>query len=258
MVGCENGLLSYEPQKVKGFEAGIKGYFFGRRLIADLSLYRYKFSNLQVTTFDPTTLSFLIQNAGGSRSQGAEFQAQFQATPALSVRTALSYTDLKYTDYSSGPCYQGQPIQPTVPLSQRAIRGCYAIAGSTGGEQYLTGARYGDSPFQGNVGATFTQPIGRNSVDFTLDFYTYSQAPRGIAYYVTGGEAHSLLNGAIRFQTPGNRWELAVIGTNLLNDTWYPVPATAKPYGFFTATSGDWTSVLQPPRQITLQLTARF
>jgi iron complex outermembrane receptor protein len=257
VVACENRALSYEPQKVKGFEGGVKGYLLDRRLLIDLALYRYKFTNLQVTTFDASTLSFLIQNAGGSRSQGAELALQYQATEALQLRASVAYTDLKYTDYSTGPCYDRQPIQPFVPLDQRQKFACYAIPGTTSGEQYLTGTRYGNAPFQSIVGGTYSRELANGlSLEFTLDWYYYDGAPRRV-FYALGGEAHSLFNGSIRLKPKGGLWEAALIGTNLANDIWFP-GARSKPYGLFTATSGDLVSVLQPPRQVTLQVTRRF
>jgi iron complex outermembrane receptor protein len=258
VTGCENDLLTYDPQKVKGFEGGIKGYLLDRRLLLDLSVYRYKFTNLQVTTFDPTTLSFLIQNAGGSRSQGGELQLQYNATEELQLRATVAYTDLKYTEYSSGPCPQGSPILPTAPISQRQEYLCYAIAGATSGQQFLSGTRYGSAPLQTDLGAIYRRTLTNGwGVDATVDWYFYSRGPRRIRYAL-GGEAHSLFNASIRASSPDKLWEVALIGTNLANDIWFPVPPTEKPFGVFTATSGDLQSVLQPPRQVTVQLTRRF
>jgi len=257
VTGCENKLLSYEPQKVKGFEGGVKGYLLDRRLLLDFAVYSYKFTNLQVTTFDATTLSFLIQNAGGSRSRGAELQLQYQATDDLQLHTSIAYTDLKYTSYSTGPCYDRQPIQPFVPLSQRQAYGCYAIPGTTSGAQYLDGTRYGNAPLQAIAGGVYTAHLANGlSLEFALDYYFYSHAPRRV-FYALGGEAHSLVNASVRLSPQDARWEVALIGTNLANDTWYPV-GTSKPYGLFTPTSGDLTSILQPPREVTLQVTHKF
>jgi iron complex outermembrane receptor protein len=257
VVGCENRLLTYEPQKVKGFEGGIKGFLLDRRLLVDLALYRYKFTNLQVTTFDATTLSFLIQNAGGSRSQGAEFQLQYQATDDLQLHASVAYTRLKYTRYSSGPCYARQPILPFTPLDQRQAFQCYAIAGTTSGEQYLNGTRYGNAPFQSIVGGVYTAHLDHGlSLEFAGDWYFYNRAPRRV-FYAVGGEAHSLFNASIRLRPQDSSWEVALIGTNLANDKWFPV-GTEKPFGLFTSTSGDLNSVLQPPRQVTLQLMHKF
>lgn len=265
VVACENDLLTYDNQKVDGFEAGIKGYFFDRRMIADLTVYSYDYTNLQVTSFDPTTLSFLIQNAGGSRSQGFELQLQYQVSDSFRLRFGTAYTDLKYTDYSSGPCFGGQPRNLYVPLNQREAYLCYENAVrddpavAKPGEQYLTGTRYGGAPFQAILGGTYTHEFESGFVlEATLDYYYYSRAPRRILYSL-GGESHSLLNGSIRLSAPESDWDLALIGTNLTDDIWFPVPVTEKPYGAFVGgTAGDLTSVLQPPRQITLQITRRF
>lgn len=258
VIGCENDLLTYDAQKVKGFEGGFKGFLFDRRLLLDFAVYSYKFSNLQVTTFDPTTLSFLIQNAGGSKSKGAELQLQYRATERLQLRSSIAYTDLKYTTYSSGPCPQGSPILATVPTAQRQEYLCYAIPGTTSGEQYLSGTRYGGAPLQANLGATYSQTLTNGwELDATADWYFYSRAPRRIRYAL-GGDAHSVFNASVRVTSPDKLWEAALIGTNLANDIWFPVPTTEKPFGLFTATSGDLQSVLQPPRQVTLQLTRRF
>ncbi|BCW90948.1 Vitamin B12 transporter BtuB [Alphaproteobacteria bacterium SO-S41] len=266
VIGCENDLLSYDNQKVDGFEAGVKGYFFDGRLTADLTLYSYDYKNLQVTSFDATTLSFLIQNAGGSRSQGFEFSAQYKVSEEFRLRFGTAYTDLKYTDYSSGPCFSGQPKNAYTALDNRQAYLCYEnrvrLPGETAaipGEQYLSGTRYGGAPFQAVVGGTYSHEFESGlNLEMTLDYYYYSRAPRRITYSL-GGEAHSLINGSIRLSSADADWDVALIGTNLTDDTWFPVPVTEKPYGaFIGGTSGDLASVLQPPRQFTLQITKRF
>jgi len=129
--------------------------------------------------------------------------------------------------------------------------------GTTSGEQYLNGTRYGNAPFQGIVGANYTRTLANGmSLGMTLDYYYYDRAPRRV-FYALGGESHSLVNASIRLSPENGTWEAALIGTNLANDIWFP-GARSKPYGLFTPTSGDLVSTLQPPRQVTLQFTRRF
>jgi hypothetical protein len=145
-----------------------------------------------------------------------------------------------------------------VAAGQRQEYLCYAIPGTASGEQFLSGTRYGGAPLQTNLGATYSQTLANGwELDATADWYFYSRAPRRIRYAL-GGDAHSVFNASVRVTSPDKLWEAALIGTNLANDIWFPVPTTEKPFGLFTATSGDLQSVLQPPRQVTLQLTRRF
>lgn len=260
VIGCENAKLTYKPQKASGFEGGIKGYLMDRRMFFDLSVYRYKFTNLQVTNFDPTTISFDIRNAGASRSQGVELQLQYKAMRNLQLRGSVAYTDLKFTDYSSAPCYQMQPVLPFAPVAQRQQYSCYAIApGATTGEQFLSGTRYGRSPLQTNLGATYTQDLHIGwSLETSLDWYYYSKEPLPRITYASRAPAHSLFNASLRLTSNDDKWEMALIGTNLANKTWYVTPVSEKPLGTFTPSSGDLPTFLQPPRQVTFQITRRF
>src|SRR3546814_709340 len=54
--------LRVESEKAKGGEFGIKSQLLDRTLLLQLTTYLYDFNNLQVTSFDPTTISFIIKN----------------------------------------------------------------------------------------------------------------------------------------------------------------------------------------------------
>src|SRR3546814_14404152 len=62
--------LRVESEKAKGGEFGIKSQLLDRTLLLQLTTYLYDFNNLQVTSFDPTTISLIIKNAASVRIKG--------------------------------------------------------------------------------------------------------------------------------------------------------------------------------------------
>lgn len=100
---------SYDQQKVKGFEGGVKALLFGDALRLNMAAYTYKVSGMQVSlTQGPAQFT---TNAASARSKGFEFDANWK-TPVegLSLRGGFAYTRARYTDYVGAPCYAGQTV----------------------------------------------------------------------------------------------------------------------------------------------------
>jgi iron complex outermembrane recepter protein len=234
-----NSALAYNAETVKGGEVGAKGSFLNGRLTADLTLYRYDYTNLQVQVFDPITTSFTIQNAASSRSQGVDAEARYQMTSALQVHGSLVYTDLRYVKYPNASCYVGEPASQCV-----------------GGEtQDLSGSRYGGAPLTINYGGVFDRAVvGNYHVGISADAYFTSKTPPYLLEPVAVQGAVTIVDAAIRFYPAEGPWEISLIGKNLGNALRL-VGFLDKPYGV----AGDVTGTIgNPPRQITLQATYRF
>ena len=102
--------FSYLPQKVKGFEAGVKGRFLDGLLSADLALYSYKINDLQVQVTVQGTIQQLL-NAGKVSSKGAELALTLRPAHGLSLYGNIAYADAKYDQYFAN-CYAGQLTRP--------------------------------------------------------------------------------------------------------------------------------------------------
>jgi outer membrane receptor protein involved in Fe transport len=240
---CTNpsSLLEYQPEKARGEEVGAKASLLGGRLYADLTFYRYEYTNLQVTSFDAATTSFFTQNAATALNQGVEMKARYNVNPDLQVHGFLTYTDLHFETFDDAECYSGQTVST----------GC-----SVNGVQNLSGTAYGGAPWEANLGATYHRHLmGEWAMGLAGDLYYHSKTPRpNNDPLATGGDEYWIGNASLRFYQENGPWEAAIIATNL-GDTRYVQPAaTAKPLG----APGDLIGTVGAPREVSLQLTYRF
>src|SRR3546814_16739188 len=72
--------FDFESEKVRGFEAGAKTSLMGGRLRADVTAYTYKFTDLQVNTYNPATISYTLANAGALKQVGIDATAYYDVT----------------------------------------------------------------------------------------------------------------------------------------------------------------------------------
>ena len=70
--------FDYAPETAKGFDAGAKAILFDRRMTLNATIYTFDYKNLQVLVYYPTTISFLVGNAGLLRTRGVELDGSYQ------------------------------------------------------------------------------------------------------------------------------------------------------------------------------------
>jgi outer membrane receptor protein involved in Fe transport len=235
-----DSLLEYKPEKAKGGEIGAKASLLDGAFYADLTFYRYQFTNLQVTSFDAATTSFFTTNAASALNQGFEAKVRYNVDHDLQLHGFVAYTDLYFQSYPGAECYSGQA----------------ATTGCVGGVQDLSGTAYGGAPWEINVGANYRRELsGDWDLGLAGDLYCRTRTPRpNNDPSAPGGEAYCQENASLRVYQAHGPWELAVIGVNL-GDVRYVLPAgTGKPLG----APGDLDSIVGPPREVTLQATYRF
>ncbi len=232
--------LSFAPEKAKGGEIGAKGKFVDNRLTLNAAIYNYKFTGLQLTSFDADTVAFSIRNAAAARTKGAEVDASFTVDENLTVRGAVGYNKARYTNFLGAPCY----------TAETAAQGC------VNGVQDLSGTPLVRAPaWNVSGGATYDAPVTQAmnlgvSLDgrYTSGYWMQeNQNPLG---YQKG---FLLLNASVRVHEPDDRWEVALIGKNLTNK-YYGVGSQDKTF----APTNEVTVSMGRPREIALQGTVRF
>lgn len=240
VYGTTPSLLSFSPEKSKGFEAGIKGELAGRSIRFDLVAYRYTFTDLQLTSFEPTLIAYFIKNAGRSRTTGVEASIAWQATPDLSLHATGSYNDAKYLTFRSAQCYLKIVGTPA------CANGFYDRSG-----QSLPRA----PKWTFNLGGSYEREVGSDlkagvssEVIFTDRFLTDEQgSPDGVV------DAFWRLNASVHIGSADDRWELALIGRNL-TDRYYQLVSNDKTFG----TPGEYGGFALRPREVVVQATVRF
>jgi outer membrane receptor protein involved in Fe transport len=260
---------TFLPEKVHGFEAGLKSELIDRQLIFNLTGYWYDYDDLQVAVFDTQIHSFRTQNAAKARIKGLELQTSFspRAVPGLSLHASGALNDAKFRSYL-GDCYAGQ--------SQSL--GCNQVLNTSTGrytEQDLAGVQMRKAPkFTGTFGGYYETPVSSKLMfSFSSDL-EYSDG------YITSTNynpysyqsAYTKVDASVRLFTPDKRWELAVIGRNL-SDTLSLINAndrngTGGGKGGTTTCATltqtncdrlpDITGTPSLPRQVTIQVTYRY
>lgn len=240
IYGTNPGVLSFDPEKSKGFEAGIKGELAGRSVRFDLVAYRYTFDDLQLTSFEPTLIAYFIRNAGKSRTTGVEASVAWQATPELGLHASGSYNRAKYISFPNAQCYlkiQGTPAcsggfydRSGQPLP-RAPKWTF----NAGGE------------YEKALNGSLKAGLSAEAI-YTDRFFTDEQgSPDGVV------NSFWRLNASVHVAEIDDRWELALIGRNL-TDRYYQLVSNDKTFG----TPGEYGGFTLRPREIVLQGTVRF
>jgi iron complex outermembrane receptor protein len=249
--------VSFAPEKADGGEIGVKGRFADGQLRVDVSAYRYNYSDLQVSAFNPETLSTAILNAANARVQGVESTLAVSplALPGFQFRAALAYNDSHYTNYI-GPCYPGQSIAD----------GCNLIkVGTAFTGQDLAGMQFVRAPkWSGNVGATYRHALNDGlSLELSSDathsgsIYTdRTYAPASFQKAIWRWDASVALSGS------DDRWKLALVGRNLTNRLAVvnsnAAPFTGSGTGTANAVLADQVGSVSAPRTVEMSLTLKF
>jgi iron complex outermembrane receptor protein len=193
--------FEFAPEKSKSYEAGIKSTILDKRLLLNLDYYNTKFDNLQVTTFDPTLLTYVTGNAASATSKGVEWSAAWLATESLKFSTAGAYLDAKYNNFPGAQCLS------TTPPADCSAQGTTNLGGTT-----LLGA----SRWTGNVEADFNHPL-INSWNFTASVIATYRSGYTIA--ATEDPNYGVQGGFVKYDAnltfSKNAWSIAVIGKNI-------------------------------------------
>jgi len=230
--------FTFDSEKAKGFEIGVKSTLFDRRLRANFTAYSYKYTDLQVSIYLPASAAFITGNAGSARTRGAEAELSFVATPNLTLRGTANYNDGEFLN-SLGPCYD----------NQSAAQGCDPATGS----QDLSGKPLPRAPkWTLSGGFDYRQPVGDLALNLGANLnYSGRYQLEPTVDPELAQRAFARLDANIGIGSADGRWKFSVIGRNLTNQA----------IGVFGATRGfthDRLAVIQRLREVRAQLSVRY
>ncbi len=90
-----------QPQTATNYELGVRGDFSGR-LNYSVALFQADVHNELIPYQIPPSTRVFYQNAGRSRHRGLELGAQWQVAEGVTLGTAWTYSDFRYTSYTAG------------------------------------------------------------------------------------------------------------------------------------------------------------
>lgn len=249
------GDLTFNPEKARGFEAGIKTRLADNQLRLNLTAFTYKYGDLQVDFFNSPIFAFQTLTAD-ARTKGVEADFEFapRAIDGLNLHGSINYTDAKYTNFPQSPCYAGQtPAQ-----------GCTLIGGISA-RQNLNGKPLSVAPeWTGALGVAYETPIGESfKLGFNIDSrYSSSYLASGFGNPFSRQGSYAVLDAGIRFGAEDDNWQLAVIGKNLTNRFFVAGVVDGPSTGGGTGTAGgvraDQLGFGNLPRTVQVQVTKRF
>ncbi|MBL6692051.1 MAG: TonB-dependent receptor [Pseudomonadales bacterium] len=247
----------FEPEKVDGFEAGVKASLFDNSVLLTVEAFMYDFEDLQVDFFNSAQFAYVTENAGGSETNGIEVQFEW-ATPVdgLYVTGSVAYLESIFTDFVSF-CATGQT----------AAQGCTLPpppAPETAAFQNLDGNdRPGAPEWSGFIAANYERPLGQNlywgitaNLQFKDDYGLLATDPDAIQ------DGYETWDANIRLGATDGKWQLALIGKNLSDENAFRgggnVPGTGGNTGTAEGFPSDLQGVAIRPRQVELEFTYNF
>lgn len=249
--------FTFEPEKARGFEGGIKSTLFDRQLRANLIAYSYTYSNLQIDFFNAPTFAFITTNAGSAKTRGVELELQYapRAVPDLLVRGSLNYNRARYGSFLA-PCYAGQT----------PAEGCTMTGPAPANTQLqdLTGVATAMAPrWTGSLGVGYDVPVGGAKLGLSVDAkYSDDYLTSGFGQPDSRQRAYVSLDASARLATDDDKWELALIGKNLTNrfiaTGSIDGPSTGSGTGTAAGIHADQLGLISLPRTVQLQFTWKY
>ena len=224
-----SGFASFEPEKVKDIEAGLKTNFDvgGMATRFNIALFRDKYTEIQRPVLvSAAPVSVYVINAAAATIEGIEAQAMVRLSD-FSLSGTYSYLDAKYDDFNTplGGNLTGTRV-PYTPKNKFSL---------TAGYDHDFGAD------RGQIAATAT--------------WTYQSDYRNLDVFDpdVNVPAYRLLNGSVSWnRIMGLPLDFTVFGTNLTNKTYI----VAK--GNYYYTLGFTTDLYGEPRMFGGRLTFHF
>jgi iron complex outermembrane receptor protein len=237
--------FAFKPEHSTDYEVGVKSSFFSRRLILDVSGFIEQFRDLQVSAYDPATVSLATTNAASATSKGVEATVAWQATDHLRFSGDGAYTHAIYDNFPGAKCTFSQPSPPCNPATNNIKGLVLQFVPTWSGDLQ---ADYSTPLTQAlTLGATVTVKY-RSSV--WVDDENYNPI-----YGLQGPTTK--LDARIQVGAANTKWDVALVGRNLTNTIArsyaYAWPLETAPGGVPAA-----VAILDEGRSVAIEASVHF
>lgn len=209
----------FDPERVRDYEAGLRGSRLGGFLDGSLAVYYSDYRGLQryVSTLLPGGggIGSAVINAGRARIWGIEGELNAHVTRQFSVNGFFGYTNAKYREFTTTDAAGN-----VIDLSDQPF--------------------FATPKFTGRIGASYAIPVGPGSLRFNAGWSHQSNSSlSAISFPGAFSGTVDLVDARVSWTSDDDRWEFALYATNLLNDE------------YFTSVSVNRTGVSADPSSAT-------
>ncbi len=231
-----NGRFDFDDERARAWELGTKMRLFDRKLDLDIALFRTRFANLQVSSFNGT--AFITGNAAKATAQGVEVEARYRPSSIVSLGATGAYLDAKYNDYPGGPCLYDAPVTCTPATNN------------------LSGVRLTRAPeWKASGYVQFDVPVSedlivnaRGAADYTSKSYL-----QGDLNPLNTRPGYAKFDARLAIRKEDGAWELALVGRNLTNEVTFSQAINTPLLG-----GNSHVVMINAPRTVNLEAVLRF
>jgi iron complex outermembrane receptor protein len=195
----------YDTEKTISYEIGAKfsGLLDGRARI-NIAAFYTDYDDFQETVFEPSSASFLVDNAGQQVTQGIDIDATWLATDNLTLGVAVEFLDAKYEEFEGASCHPmtDAPITAQTPTNTVCDLSGFDIAWA--------------SDWSGSLTADYQIPMESGSeffANFTARYSGDHMVGSGRPPYAI--DSKEQINARIGWRN--DNWDVAIWAKNLTN-----------------------------------------
>lgn len=225
---------TFDPEFSDNFEVGIKSLFDDGRLGVNFTIFNTEYEDLQVLAF--TGFQFLVQNAEGGYSRGAELETVWRPTDNLTLSSGVTYA---YTRYDDG-----------------VVIGVGSNAFNAGGEHF-TNAPVWSATFGAGYEWDISDALGgRIQLDYLYGSGRNTGTQQTEEKYQAG---YGLLNARASLVGLNADWDLSLWCRNCTDQEYYTVVFDA-PFqsGLLPGQGGNTAGFVGAPREVGLTLSTHW
>ncbi len=210
------------PEKARDYELGVKSLLLNRALLLNANLYQTTVTDYQanLTVEDLTQASgtrTYLGNIPGVRARGLELEANYAATRNLKLNLNASFNKATYLNFSTTA--PDTSVPQIVNFAGRQLHGAPKVIV--------------------NAGFDYSLPVGAyNARAFLNESYRSGSYLAANQSEQTFQKAYSLVDGGVSFSTKDGRYELSLVGKNLLDRDYATGAGTFSGSGAITTQPG--------------------
>lgn len=224
----------FEEEEALGMEMGMKATLLDGRARLNAAIFRTNYDDLQVTTWNG--FAFVVGNAAESVSQGIELDGEFAISDYLTAGVAIAYLDSHYESFETAGCPAA-----TIAAGQSVCD--------------LTDETTPFSPeYSGNLFVNYVWPFENGmelrvgaDLNYSDEFYVDSDLDENLKQ-----DSYYKINAYVALAGADDRWEVAVIGKNITDETTISVGLDQP------LIAGGYTAFVENPREVMVRLKLAF